>query len=232
MRGLFKTKKCAITALRLAAREQSRNLKAAPAAKHQAGLFAPVLRVHHIVTIPMKSISKFIFRAIAFCLAASAAHAQTATLNISGRITNTPCTISVGNVTMGDVPISEFATSFWAPEKYTKSFSVTLGGCELSTLNTASLKFTGTTAGDNTTLALKTGTGAAQGFGVSIFTNDMTHLGANYQVRVDGGASYPFNISTGKKTFDFKASYVKLSSSGVLKPGTANATATITLTYS
>ncbi|PWF22296.1 type 1 fimbrial protein [Corticimicrobacter populi] len=179
----------------------------------------------------MKSISKFIFRAIAFCLAASAAHAQTATLNISGRITNTPCTISVGNVNMGDVPISEFAASNIAPEKYWKNFSVTLGGCELSTLSTASLKFKGTTAGDNITLALQSGTGAAQGFGVMIVTKDATHM-SDRMVNVDGSTSYAFNVASGKKTFDFQAAYRATSSNTTRKPGTANATATITLTYS
>lgn len=182
----------------------------------------------------MKSISKFIFRAIAFCLAASAAHAQTATLNISGRITNTPCTISVGNVTMGDVPISEFASALVPASKYRKNFTVTLGGCELSTLNTASLKFNGTNTNSGTVLGLKVATGMAQGFGVQISTNDTTHMPSGQEVvYVNNSKSYSLNVGSGKKTFDFQATYVALSASAsTRKPGTADATATITLTYS
>lgn len=182
----------------------------------------------------MKIISKFLFRAIAFCLAASAAHAQTATLNITGRITNTPCTIAVGNVNMGDVPISEFASDVVPGAQYWKNFSVTLGGCELSTLNSASLKFTGTTSGNSSTLALKTGTGAAQGFGVRILTNDTTHMSSGQSmVSFNDGSSYAFNIASGKKTFDFQATYVALSATAsTRKPGTADAMATIVLSYS
>lgn len=178
----------------------------------------------------MQSILKLIWAEMVFCLAVNVVHAQAVTLNINGRITNTPCTIAVGPVTMGEVPIGDFEGSGLAPEKYWKNFSVILGGCELSTLNTASLKFFGAT-NENMTLALKNGAGAAQGFGILIMTNDTTHMSANQQVvDLNGSTSYAFKVESGKKTFDFQAAY--MATSAMRKPGTANATATITLTYS
>lgn len=163
---------------------------------------------------------------------ACVAHGQTATLNISGRITSTPCTISVGSVAMGDVPISEFSASSLPASQYWKEFTVTLGSCEISTLQAASLRFTGTTAfGDSTVLALTAGAGAATGFGVQVRTNDATH-GSGVNVRMDGSQSYAFNVNSTKNTFLFTSYYIKPPSATGMRSGTANATATITLTYS
>lgn len=165
----------------------------------------------------------------ALCLAAGAAQAQTATLNVTGRITNTPCSIAADAVNLGDVSISEFASGGTPPQKYWKTFNITLGGCEPNTLSTASLRFTGTTTGDSMTLALTSGTGAAQGFGVMMTTNDTTHSSSNTIVSFNGSTSYSFNLASNKKTFAFQAFYVKVGATQ--RPGTANASAMVTLTY-
>lgn len=165
--------------------------------------------------------------------AACVAHGQTATLNITGRIIATPCTISVGAVAMGDVPISEFTSSATPSSQYWKPFTVTLNACDISTLQSASLKFNGTLAYSNTTTLALTGAGAAAGFGIQVRTNDTTH-GSGTIVRMDGGASYPFNVNSTQNTFTFTSLYVKPTGTGVptMRSGSGNASATITLTYS
>lgn len=181
----------------------------------------------------MKFNFKYSLVAAALCLTAGAAQAQTATgtVSVTGRITNTPCTLSVSAVTMGDVPISEFESQSTPSAAYRKPFTVTIGGCNISTLNTASLKFSGTQANSEpTTLALTTGTGVASGFGVKIFTNDTSHVATATAVNfAAAGASHAFSIAANKQTFDFLAYYYKFGT--VAKPGTANATATVTLSF-
>ncbi|MNX26552.1 putative fimbrial-like protein YcbV precursor [compost metagenome] len=164
--------------------------------------------------------------------AACTAYGQTATLNIQGRITSTPCTMSVGSVSMGDVPISEFSGSNTPAQQYWKTFTVTLQSCEISTLQAASLRFNGTTAfGDSTILALTPGADNATGFGVQVQTSDTTH-GSGVKVRMDGSQSYAFNVNTNQSTFQFTSYYITPAGATEIRSGTANATATITLTYS
>lgn len=177
----------------------------------------------------MKRNLKYSLVAAALCLTAGAAQAQTATVSVTGRITNTACTITADSVPLGDVPISEFASQSMPAQAYRRNFNITLGGCQLSTLNTASLKFTGTTVSDSTTLALTSGTGVAQGFGVRMVGSDTTH-GNTANVNFTGSNSYSFNVNSGKATFQFTAYYYKYGTTA--KPGSANASATATLTYS
>ncbi|MCS3509264.1 fimbrial protein [Achromobacter sp. JUb104] len=178
----------------------------------------------------MKINLRFCLAVAALCTAAGGAEAQTATLSITGKITNTPCTIAADVVNLGDVPISEFVSTL-APEKYRKTFNITLSGCELSTLSTASLKFNGTTTGGAvTTLALTPGAASAQGFGVMMVANDSTHSPGATAVKFDGSSSHSFNIASNKRTYAFQAFYMKVVGS-TQRPGTANATATVTLTF-
>ena len=164
--------------------------------------------------------------------AACAAYGQTATLNIQGRITSTPCTISVGPVSMGDVPISEFSGSNTPDQKYWKNFTVSLQSCEMSTLQAASLRFNGTTAfGDASILALTPGSDNETGFGVQVQTSDTTH-GSGVKVRMDGSQSYAFNVNSAQNTFQFTSYYITAPGAAQIRSGTANATATITLSYS
>lgn len=169
--------------------------------------------------------------AAVFMAAFSAAHGQV-TMTITGRITTTPCSLSVEAVAMGNVPISEFSASSVPSSQYWRDFTVTVGGCEISTLQAASLRFTGTTAfGDPTILALTAGAGAAVGFGVQVQTKDATH-GSGVNVRMDGSQSYAFNVNSTKNTFLFTSYYITPPNAPPMRSGTANATATITLTYS
>ncbi|MGV2864849.1 fimbrial protein [Achromobacter sp. AGC39] len=166
---------------------------------------------------------------VALCLAAGAVQAQSATLNVTGRITNTPCTIEADAVNLGDVSISDFTSGIVLPQKFWKTFNITLGGCELNTLSTASIRFNGTLASDSMTLALTSGTGAAQGFGVMMKSSDSTHAATSQTVYFNGTNPFSFNVTSNKKTFAFQAFYVKVGSTQ--RPGVANATATVTLTY-
>jgi type 1 fimbria pilin len=175
----------------------------------------------------MKCNLKYSLVAAALCLMAGAAQAQQATVSVTGRITNTACTLSVDNVTMGDVPISEYASASVPSTAYRKNFNITLGGCLLSTLTSASLKFTGTTiSGDTSTLALS-GSGVAQGFGVRISSNDSFH-GSSASV-VFGTSVFNWNLASNRTVYQFQAYYYKYGTTA--KPGTANASATVTLTY-
>lgn len=164
---------------------------------------------------------------------ANVANAQTATLSITGRITSTPCTISVDSaVAIGEVPITEFSSSAVPRSQYWKDFTVTLGACEISTLQAASLRFTGTTAfGDASILALTAGAETATGFGVQVQTKDTTH-GSGTNVRMDGTQAYAFNVNSTKNTFVFTSYYIHPSNAPSMRSGTANAAATITLSYS
>ncbi|MFD4841182.1 fimbrial protein [Achromobacter sp. NPDC058515] len=163
---------------------------------------------------------------------ACAAYGQAATLSIQGRITSTPCTISVGSVAMGEVPISEFSGSSTPGQSYWKTFTVTLQDCEMSTLQAASLRFNGTTAfGDATILALTPGADNATGFGVQVQTSDATH-GSGVKVRMDGSQAYALNVHTAQNTFQFTSYYITAPGATEIRSGAANATATITLSYS
>ncbi len=169
--------------------------------------------------------------AVTLCLMAGVAHAQTATVSMTGRITSPACTITADPVNMGDVPISQYDSAIFPNSAYYRYFNVTLNSCDLTTLGSASVKFTGTSvSGDATTLALTGGTGAATGFGVKIVGNDAGHE-ASKAANFNGANSFAWKLSLNRKTYNFQTYYIKIASQ-TQKAGTANATATVTLTYS
>lgn len=179
----------------------------------------------------MKFKLKFSLFAATLCLMAGAAQAQTATVSITGRITTPACTITADSVSMGDVPISQFDSQIYPSSAYYRYFNVTLNSCDLTTLGAASMKFTGTSvSGDATTLALKGGTGAATGFGVKIVGNDTAHE-ASKVANFNGTNNFVWKLSLNRRTYNFQTYYMKISSQAQ-KAGTADATATVTLTYS
>ena len=170
--------------------------------------------------------------ALALCLAASTAQAQY-TMTFNGRVSIQPCAIAIDTVQMGDVPIAEFVTSSVPASKYSRNFDVRLQNCELSTLATATLKFSGVTdGGSNTVLALSSGANAAKGIGVQITTNDPQHGTIGTPVKFDGSEGYNFKIASGRSSYTFLSSYIRAPNAQSRTAGDANATATVTLTYS
>lgn len=169
---------------------------------------------------------------MALLLAAANAKAQSYQLTLNGRVTLQPCMISVDAVPLGDVPLTEFVVSSIPASQYSKAFDVRLQNCEISTLSAASIKFTGTTAGSNSVLALTQVAGAATGIGVQITTNDTQHGSTGTPVKFDGTEAYNFRIASGKSTYNFLASYIRAPNASSRTAGTANTSATITLSYS
>lgn len=178
------------------------------------------------------NLSRSILGAVALCAAAGTTSAQT-TVSVSGRITATPCTISTTPVNMGKVPFNDIVNNGGiSPQKYEKEVSIKFEGCRLSSLNSASLSFLGPMSNNRPfVLALAGGTGAAEGFGIRLTTNDLVHAPTQRTVDFTSSTAYPINVSSNQATFGFRASYV-VSGSPTTKPGVANATATVTMTYS
>lgn len=172
---------------------------------------------------------KLVAAAAVFVMTAGYVHAQSATLSISGRVTAPGCSITVAPVAFGDVPITNFTDI-----QYAKEFQVTLSGCEISALTSASLKFDGDTTAavpDSTGLALNDPDTSAQGIAVSVYTNDDTHGDVGTAVRFDKTTEYPFSVTSGQSTYSFLARLVAIPG-GTIRTGTTNATATVTLSYS
>lgn len=170
--------------------------------------------------------------ALALCLAAATAQAQSYTMTVNGRVSIQACAIAIDTVQMGDVPIAEFVTSSVPASRYSRNFDVRLQNCELSTLSTATLKFSGVTAGSNTVLALTSTANAAKGIGVQITTNDSQHGSTGTPVKFDGSEGYNFRIASGRSSYSFLTSYIRAPNASSRTAGDANATATVTLTYS
>lgn len=174
--------------------------------------------------------------AIALSLMAANVYAQTHVLTVTGEVRSQPCTIMVDSIALGDVPLLQFVSSSQPEAKYQKDFNVNLQNCDISTLTTASLKFSGVTTGTGSTsvLALTNPAAAdtAKGIGVQISTNDSQHGSVGKAVKFDGTESYGFSIASRKATYSFKATYIRAPGAASRSPGTANAGATVTLTYS
>lgn len=183
------------------------------------------------VQLVMKQLSKTLIHIalVAGVLCGSDAQAQVANLTVTGRITNVPCLLAVDSVDFGDVLAIDIINN--GASMY-KNFNITLNGCDMQTLRTATLKFNGTAvSGTSDVLALTEGEDSAQGVGVQIERNDTTHSPSGGVVRVDGSETYSFNLASNRNIYTFRTRYIQAGPNNVF-PGVANATATVTLTYS
>jgi type 1 fimbria pilin len=171
---------------------------------------------------------------MALSLTGASAHAQAYPLTMTGLVTSPSCGLTVDAIALGDVPLAEFVSSSLPAARYSKSFDVRLQNCEVSSLSAASLKFSGTITGSTSVLALTNmnSPGVAVGIGVQITTNDAQHGSTGTPVKFDGSESYAFRPASGKSSYTFLASYIRSPTAPSRAPGTANATATVTLTYS
>lgn len=160
--------------------------------------------------------------AAALCSASS--FAQDGTVNFTGEIIDSACTVDIGSnntmvVDLGKVAKTAF-TGVGSTASATK-FTLVLKDCP-ATVSSAKVKFDGTGyANDNTVLALTPG--ATTATGVAIQLSDA----ANVLPLATSSASYPLS-STGVNNLDFFARYI---AKGTVVAGLANSTANFTVNY-
>lgn len=158
-------------------------------------------------------------------------------INFTGTIVAAPCAVDVDNngasVTLGQVATNKLVAK--GDSSSAVPFSIKFVGCDLdggdSTGETAnyakaSITFNGTTAGDDSTLALSTsgsGENVAKNVGIQILQDSKP-------VKVDGStASKEASIIAGNNEIPFSAAYVATADKVVA--GTGNATVNFRVTY-
>lgn len=173
------------------------------------------------------------FLMMALSMVSGAAWSQ-ATLTINANLTTVPCTVSTETVVFGDVPTNEFKPGGGMGANYERNVALTIGGCEVATLRSASLRFTGNTVSaipNGTGLALTPVVDGAEGLAITLTNDDAVHGTQGQAIRFDGTEAYALDVSSGKNTYELKAAYVRIP--GVpLKPGPADSSVLVTLTYS
>lgn len=151
------------------------------------------------------------------------------TINLTGSIVNTPCTIEVSSasqtVNLGQYRADAFSGN--GAVSAPVSFDINLLDCAAETYQSVSVTFTGATIdGNSKALQLVTEQASdttASGVGIQI-TQD------NVPLVVDGSSeSKKLNFSEGQNRMRFAAQYVALSET--VTPGAANAVADFTLNY-
>jgi len=154
------------------------------------------------------------------------AQAADGTINFTGTITDTACTISTATknqtVSLGTVSKTAFAAAgdTAAPTK----FSIVLQNCP-TTVASAAVKFDGPIDPNNTKLlALTSGTGIATGVAVGIYEKDAATL-----IPIATNSASQTLSSTADNTFEFIAKYV--STSATVVSGPANAATNFTISY-
>lgn len=154
----------------------------------------------------------------------SSAFAIDGTINFKGDVISNPCTVSAASknldVQLGKIGTTAFPTS--GSLSSAQKFTLVLTGCP-STVTSAKVRFDGTqAAGDNTVLAVATGTGKATGVGIKIYDKDDNPISL-YQ---DSAA---YTLTTTANNLDFKARYVSLSTT--VTAGAAEGAAQFTIIY-
>ncbi|AJZ89330.1 Long polar fimbria protein A [Beauveria bassiana D1-5] len=156
----------------------------------------------------------------------SVAQAADGTINFTGTITDTACTVSTATknqtVPLGTVSRTAFAAAgdTAAPTK----FSIVLQNCP-TTVSNANIRFDGPIDSANSNLlALTAGTGIATGVGVGIYEQD-----AHTLIPIATPSATKALSSTVDTQFDFIAKYV--STSATVTQGPANAATNFTISY-
>ncbi|EFD0656771.1 MULTISPECIES: fimbrial protein [Escherichia] len=165
----------------------------------------------------------------ALIISASAmnAYAVNGTVNFTGEIIKSTCTVTSGDqkkdVFIGKYPTSAFATK--GDVTASKAFTINLEKCEAGDY---SLRFDGPSVAGNPNLL---SVDQAGGVGIEILTNDEKVIPINQ----DADASSPWvNVATtgdasGTATFNLKARYKSFLDK--VTAGSANASATFTIEY-
>lgn len=161
------------------------------------------------------------------------AQAADGTVQFQGNITDGACTVviqnsgsSAGNVMMGDVPKSQFSGvgSTAGGADGLASIDVKLSGCP-TTKTAAYVSFDGEFYNGNNDYLNLTGygdEGVAGGVAIKLFDGAGNHMKL-------GSKSPAITLTEGAADVDFKANYVQVGNT--VSVGTANATATMMVTY-
>ncbi|MCM5696310.1 MULTISPECIES: fimbrial protein [unclassified Leclercia] len=159
--------------------------------------------------------------------------ASDGTVQFQGSITDGSCTVDVqnsgasaGTVVLGNVPKSQFTGvgSTAGGADGLASIDISLSGCP-TTKTAAYVAFDGEYYnGNNDYLKLADygDTGVATGVAIKLLDGNGTHMKL-------GVKSAPITLTNGSANVDFKANYVQVEKD--VKEGTANATATLLVTY-
>lgn len=165
---------------------------------------------------------------------AFAAHAADGTINFTGEILDSACTVdtstSTQTVNLGKIPKSAF-TGVGQVAAATR-FSIVLNNCPAA-VTSASVKFDGTAdANDADILALSSGQ-TAQGVGVALYEEDgVTPVPLATQSKsltLDTSSAGSPAVAANSNTMTFVAKYKATKATVVA--GTANATSDFTITY-
>ncbi|WP_347449278.1 fimbrial protein [Pantoea stewartii] len=160
--------------------------------------------------------------AISLCGTASAADG---TINFTGTIRDTACTVDTASanqtVNLGTVAATSFGSA--GSTASASRFTINLTGCPTA-VTTASIRFDGPLASGNSNLLALSSGQTATNVGVGIYQQDSATL-----IPV-AKASAPVTLSsTGTNTLNFVAKYV--STAATVGAGSANAVATFTVAY-
>jgi len=172
----------------------------------------------------MKRISLFI-TAVTSAVISFAAVAADGTINFTGSITDTACTVDAASanqtVKLGTVATSSFGAA--GATAAAARFSINLTGCPAAA-KTASVRFDGPVASANSSVLNLSSGQTATNLGVGLYQQDSTTL-----IPIGSPTpSVPITTS-GTNTFNFIAKYYAISTP--VGAGTANATATFTVAY-
>lgn len=156
----------------------------------------------------------------------SGAHAADGTINFTGEVLDAACTVDVGATSALTVDLGKVQKSAFSGDGSTAAatkFTLKLSACPES-VTSATVKFDGTAfAGDNTVLALTSGTGVATGVGIQLMdaTNTVVPLFT---------ASSAYTLTTdAENDLDFYARYIQ--KGDTIAAGKADATASFTIDY-
>ncbi|EXU77356.1 ferrous iron transporter B [Erwinia mallotivora] len=175
---------------------------------------------------------KKIVSVLALMTAISSACAADGTINFTGNIIDSACTVDLDgagattmDVAMGNVSKSSFTGvgSTAGGNSSATKFNILLKNCP-ETVSTATVKFDGTAySGDNSVLALTDETGVATGVGIQLSDN------SGVLSLFTESAAYTLTSGSNTNTLDFTARYIQ--KAATVTAGKANSVATFTVNY-
>jgi len=164
-----------------------------------------------------------------FMLSASSfLHASDGTINFTGEVLETACSVNFGadnklNVILGKISKNSFASA--SETSAATKFTIKLKNCPES-LKSATVKFDGKVdSTNNSYLALTSGENVAQGIAVALYDSSQNLLpmmtsSDNYNLTNDS-----------ENNLDFYARYISTTDAESIKAGLANATSTFSIIY-
>lgn len=163
--------------------------------------------------------------AVALLAASGFANAADGTLNFTGSVTDTACTVTPASATqtvaLGQVNSKTLATA--GASAGATTFSITVSSCPAAAVS-AKVKFGGAVnAANPALLALTPGGGVATGVGIGLYESDNTTL-----ITLGSESASKALSSTVPTTLNYIAKYV---ATGTAVAGTANATSDFTIIY-